>query len=219
MRMRTIVFVVIVITTLLFCPTAKTDTSVDIGVSIGDEGLRGFYLSVGDYYRVPEREVVIVRERGIPVQEVPVVLFIAKRVHVAPATIIDLRLGGNSWLNIMLKFGIGPEVLYVPVKEVYGPPYGKAYGYYKNKPRKKWHSIVLADDDVINLVNLKFVSDYHGYPPEEIIKMRSKGKNFVMIDNEVKKGKKEKSEKDKNNSEKGNEKKDNGKGKGQGKKK
>ncbi len=216
--MREIGLILIVISTLLVCPIAKTDASFDIGVSIGDEGLRGFYLSVGDYYRVPEREVVIVRERGIPAQEIPVVLFIAKRVNVAPTTIINLRLGGSSWLNIMLRFGIGPEVLYVPVKGVYGPPYGKAYGYYKNKPRKEWHSIVLADDDVINLVNLKFVSDYHGFPPEEVIRMRSKGKNFVVIDNEVKKGKKEKSEKGKNNSNIGNEKKYNGKSKGQGKK-
>ena len=50
---------------------------------------------------------------------------------------------------------------------------------------------MLSDDDVINLVTLKFTADHYGYKPEEIIKMRSTGKGFVVINDEIKKGKKE----------------------------
>jgi hypothetical protein len=98
-------------------------------------------------------------------------------------------------MDITLRFGLSPEIYYVPVRvEVKGPPYGKAYGYYKNKPRKEWGKIVLKDADVINFVNLRFISEYHGYPPGEVIKMRSAGKNFVVVHDGIRKGKGKKEE-------------------------
>ncbi len=48
---------------------------------------------------------------------------------------------------------------------------------------------MLGDDDVVNLVNLKFMSEHYGYPPEKIIKMRSGGKEFVSIYDEIRKEK------------------------------
>jgi hypothetical protein len=117
-------------------------------------------------------------------------LFIAKRAHVEPKFITDLRLWGNTWLDITLRFGLGPEIFYVPIGVmVIGPPYGKVYGYYKSKSRKEWKTIVLSDDDVINLSNLKLMSEHYAYPPEKIIKMRSGGKEFVSISDEIRKEK------------------------------
>jgi hypothetical protein len=177
--------------------------------------LRGFYLAVGDYFRVPEREVTIIRERRIPDEEIPVVLFLAARARVAPSVVIDLRLGGRSWMDITLHLKLSPEIYYVPVKgEVKGPPYGKAYGYYKNKNRKDWGKIVLSNPEIINLVNLRFISEYHHFAPEEVIRLRADGNNFVVINDEVKKGKAKEKEKGSKENDKGEGK---GKGKGKGK--
>lgn len=164
---------------------------VDVGISVGEEGLRGFYLGVGEYFRVPEREVIVIRERHIRVEEIPVVFLIAQRARVAPATVIELRRRGRSWLDITIHYGLSPEIYYVylPATAKVGPPYGKAYGHYENKPRKEWRTVVLDDDDVINLVNLKFVSQHYAYPAAEIVKLRSKGNDFVVIHHEVKKAK------------------------------
>ncbi len=176
--------------------TVQADIQLDLGISLGDEDGNSFHLAIGEYYRVPQKEVVIIRERGIPDHEIPVVLFIAARAHVAPAVIMDLRLHGRTWTNITLHFGLSPEIFYVPVNiEVAGPPYGSALGHFKKVPRKKWKKIVLKDDEVINLVNLRFISEHHGYSPEEVIKRRSNGKDFVAINDEFKKGKKGKKEK------------------------
>jgi hypothetical protein len=193
----------IILALIIFSPMGRAEASVDLGVSIGEEGLRGFYLAVGDYYRVPEREVVIVRDRHIPDEEIPVVFFLAQKAHVRPSAIMDLRLAGKPWLDISLHFGLGPEIFYVPVREtvVVGPPYGKAYGYYKKKPKKQWRTIDLSDADVVNLVNLRFVSDHYKYGPEKVMKLREGGKSFVAINDEVvkeKKGGKEKGEGRKN---------------------
>lgn len=207
--------IVFILLTLIFLfPPSNSEATVNLGISIGDEGLRGFYLAVGDYYRVPEREVIIVRERHMPDEEIPVVFFIAKMARVKPATIIDLRLVGKTWMNIVLHFGLSPEIFYVPVREgvVVGPPYGKAYGYYKKKPRKEWKAIVLGDDDVVNLVNLRFISEYYRYEPERVIRLREGGKNFIVINKEVEKEKKAGKEKVKEKEE-GRKEKTKGKGK------
>jgi len=167
---------------------------LSFGIVIDSYADEGFYAAIGTYYKVPQRDVVLLRERGIPHDEMPVVLFMANRARVEPSVIIDFRLRNRGWMDIMLHFGLSPEMLYVPVKRVYGPPFGKAYGYYKNKPRKDWKLIVLDDNDVINLVNLRFVSEHYGYPPERVIEMRAKGKTFIEINKDIEKEKKSKRE-------------------------
>jgi hypothetical protein len=181
----------LLIITILLCGIVRfANAAIDFGISIGDDGLRGFYLSIGDYYKVPQKEVLIIKERRIPDEEIPVVLFIAKKAQITPKSIIDLRIRGKSWAEITVHFGLTPEIFYVPVKEVKGPPYGKAYGHFKKRSRKDWKSVSLEDDDIINLVNLKFTSEYYNCSPEEIIRMREKGEDFVNINNKIKKAKK-----------------------------
>lgn len=173
-------------------PAVQADTRMDLGATIVNGDLRGFYLSLGEYYRVPEREIVVIRDRRIPDYDIPVVLYIAQRARVAPGVVVDLRLAGNSWMDITLRFGLGPDIYYVPVQRVYGPPYGNAYGHFKQKKRKDWHTIRLDDDEVVNLVNLRFISERYGHPPEEVMRMRSAGRSFVAINDELRRGRKEK---------------------------
>jgi hypothetical protein len=42
--------------------------------------------------------------------------------------------------------------------------------------------MVLGNADVINLMNLRFICEYHSYPPGEVIKMRTAGQDFMVID-------------------------------------
>jgi hypothetical protein len=196
-----------VIIILLCGLISSANAGFDFGISVGDEGVKGFYLSIGDYYKVPQKEVLIIKEKRIPDEEIPVVLFLAKKAQVTPKTIIDLRIGGKTWMEISIHFGLSPEIFYVPVKEVKGPPYGKAYGHFKKRSKKDWKSVTLGDDDVINLVNLKFTSEYYSFSPEEIIRMREKGEDFVKINNKIKKSKKEQKEKVKVSKKKGKKKK------------
>ena len=175
---------------LIFLTKGFSQTDVKAGISIGPEGLRAFYLSVGEYYRVPENEVIIVRERKIPDEELPVVFFIAGRAGVDPNVIVDLRIGGSSWYSISVQYGIYPDVYYIPLAVDPEPPYGKAYGYYKKRPKSEWKKIQLADADIINLVNLRFISEHYNYVPENIIKMRSEGKHFALINDNIKTEKK-----------------------------
>jgi len=201
---------------------ASAETQWNVGLSIGNEGIRNFNLSIGEYYRVPEREVIVVRERGFRDEELPVIFFISSRARVAPRVVIDLRSRGWSWMDITLHFGLSPAIYYVPIKEGrVGPPYGKAYGYYKKHPRHDGKRIPLTDDDVVNLVNLRFISEHHGYPPEAVMKMRAEGRNFVAINETVyedRHGKKKDDNGDRGDKGKKGRESWNEKGKGKGKK-
>lgn len=191
--------------------------NVSTGISITNGQLSNFYLSIGDYYHVPESRVVYVRDRyHVHDEELPVLFFLASRARVDPQVIIDLRMRRRmSWLDITFHFGLTPEIYYVPVRRV-GPPYGNAYGYYK-KHKNNYSKVILVDEDVVNLVNLRFMSDYHGVAPEVIMDRRGKGEKFFVMNNEFHEAK-GKNRNNKNNGNKGvkKENKNNGRGKGNG---
>ena len=140
------------------------------GSPISDGRLRSFYVAVGDHYRVSPRAVVDLRTRyKLLDEELPVVLFLAARAQVSPQAVIDLRLGKRSWLDIALHFRLSPEIFFVHVgQERIGPPYGNAYGYYRKYGRTgDWRKLSLRDREVIDLVNLRFLSEYHGVAPDD----------------------------------------------------
>jgi len=163
---------------------------VDLGISFSDGKVRSFYLAIGDYFRVPEEEIIIIKKRYpvIVEDELPVLFLIVREARVSPDVVIRLRQRGYSWVEIMLRFGLRPEVVFERYI-VYGPPYGKAWGYHKHHKRK----IVLTDHDIIVLSNVKFISEYYQEPPEVVIKYKERHPRFVDVHYvvyEEKKGKK-----------------------------
>ena len=156
-----------------------------VGISGGDDGVEGFHLSIGEYYRVPHKEVIVVHERGICDEELPVVFFLAQRARVHPDAIVRLRLRGMSWMDITLHYGLCPDIYYVPVRVVHHHS-GHDYIYYRDRRHHDWKHMRLKDRDIINQVNLKFISERHGYAPEKIIKHRFEGRSFTQIDRDVK---------------------------------
>lgn len=151
-------------------------TQFSVGITGSDRGIDGFALSIGDYYRVPNNEIMMI-QRSVLREEMSVVYFLARQAHRDPRFIADLRLHGLSWWDISLRLGLDPYMLYaVNTQRHYGPPYGVAYGY--DKPGK----YRLRDSEIINLVNVRFLSDYHRIAPDDIINRRRSGERFMHID-------------------------------------
>jgi len=173
----------LVVLAFLFLATPLWAADVGFNITIGAPG---FYLSVGNFFGYPEREVIVIHQRGIPDNDLPVVFFISRHAHVAPEVIIDLRVRrGWSWSRICAYYRIPPAVFYIPVDR-YGPPYGHGYGHYRRYPhRRDWDRIRLTDAIIINQVNLIFISKYYDYPPERVIRMRELGSSFGTIERRV----------------------------------
>jgi hypothetical protein len=161
---------------------------VDVGISVGAGGVRGFYLSIGSYFRIPEAEVLALRDRyRVRDEELPVVFFLAARTHVLPSVIVNLRVRGLSWLDIAFRYNLTADIFFVPVRvDKIGPPYGNAYGHFRRyRARREWGRMVLSDREVVDLVNLRFISEYHRIAPETVMEMRGRGEAFVAINDEV----------------------------------
>jgi hypothetical protein len=154
---------------------------ISFGLNVNGGGVESFYLDVSNYYQVPQAQVIMVRDRHIPDEEIPVVLFLATRAHVGPELIVQQRLGGRSWMDIALFYHLDPGIFYVPFQRDPGPPYGHAYGYYRHAKKNHWNKIRLGDADVVNFVNTRFVSEHYGYSPDEVARYRSQGGRFERV--------------------------------------
>lgn len=132
---------------------SQSSAQVNAGISIGSNGLNDFYLNIGNHYRVPRREVIVIHEERIPDDEIPVVFYIADRAHVSPRKVAAYRRSGCSWMDVTTHFGLGPDIYGRPVV-VEGPPYGHAYGYYKhNKHARNNDRVYLSDREIITYSN------------------------------------------------------------------
>lgn len=157
----------------------------DIGISGSDRGIDGFSLSVGNYYRVPQQEIMVI-ERSIPHEEMSVVYYLARQSHRDARFITDLRVRGLSWWDISFRLGLDPRTLYVVESRRYsGPPYGNAYGYDKHRKHR------LGDAEIVDLVNLRFLSNYHHISTDEVIDRRRRGENYNHINEYYQKNKKQ----------------------------
>ena len=172
--------------------TQNSIADINVGLSVGDEGIKEFHLTIGSHFGVHAKNVEKIKERSISDEELVVVFFLAQKANVEPTLIVDLRLKGNSWMTISTKLGLSTEIFYVHFVENPGPPYGKAYGHYKNKPKNSWHKINLDDNDIVNIINLKFITSRYGCTVEEIVKLRKRNKSYVSINSNLKKGKRQK---------------------------
>ncbi|HEX2868239.1 MAG TPA: hypothetical protein VHO03_14435 [Ignavibacteriales bacterium] len=147
----------ILLAAVLIMASVKIDAQINAGISVGPRGLNGFYMRIGSYFRVPQREVIIVRDRKLPDEEIPVVFFVARRAGVSPREVAAVRCQGYSWTDITYRFGLGPEIFF-PGRVFQGPPYGKAWGYYKHRRRS-----YISDYDIIRAVNSRMNSEsYYG---------------------------------------------------------
>jgi hypothetical protein len=179
MTLRWIAAGVVALSSIFMPRVAPAQTAVSVSARIGD-----FHVAVANYYQVPEREVIVIRERRISDDDLPIVLFMAREARVPPARIIALRESGRSWWSISVRLGLRPDVYYVPLAVAPGPPYGKAYGHYK-KPRHKWNTIVLSDADIVNLVHLRFLSEHYRIAPEYVIEARGRHRNVVAVYSDI----------------------------------
>ncbi|MBP7706133.1 MAG: hypothetical protein KA243_02690 [Candidatus Aminicenantes bacterium] len=179
---------VLALTAAVLVPAAAAAAQADLGISVSDGRLRSFYIAVGDHYRVAPRDVVDFRTRHrLLDEELPVVYFMAARAHVGPQVVVDLRIGRRTWFDVAVRLGLSPEIFFLPVRaERIGPPYGNAYGYYRKHGRGgDWRTLVLSDREVVDLVNLRFLSEYHSMTPDDIIVLRGRQTSFIRIHDEI----------------------------------
>lgn len=183
-NLKVLTYLLILMSLLIFFSLKHSyGKDLDVGISMENGKISHFYFSIGDYYRVPVERIIIIKKRYpfILEEEFPIVFLISQHCRVDPDIIIELRSRGYSWYNIMIHFGLYPERIFERYI-IYDPPYGKAWGYYKYPKKRK--VIVFTDRDIIELTNIKFLTEYYREKPEIIIDYRKKYPKYIEV-NEI----------------------------------
>lgn len=138
-----------------------------------------YYAGIENYFRLSKADMADQLGHGVSEEEVPVALFIARRAGLDPDTVWSVHGSGLNWMQVAWHFELNPWIFFTPLpsKAVEHTPYEKAYGAFSSRADK----VNLGDEDIVNLVNLKFISEEYGCPPEEVVRARTDGKTFREI--------------------------------------
>ena len=147
------------------------DVTLDLGLR---DDARIFLNVTNDYFAPPPVVAVdLVRRCPAPEDDYPVILLLARASKRPAAEILKMRLDYLSWSDIVYRLHVSPSVLFVGINRDPGPPYGKAWGYWRKHPRGERFEI--RDRDVVELAKLQIAAGYQHVSPAVIIAQRNRG--------------------------------------------
>lgn len=142
--------------------------------------IASFLRTVATHFQLPVDEVFILSEWNVAPDDVPVVLFLADRSGISPDVLVALRRAGNGWASITSRYGLGADLLHVPMSAAEAGPLLEAlYGRFEATPRNRWGSLPLTDDEVLALVNLRVISQGLSLAPGAVMAARANSTSFV----------------------------------------
>lgn len=139
------------------------------------------------YFGVKQAEVDAVRAQGLSDEDIPVAFHIAKYAKDSSKNVARTRLQGLPWIKVAQGRGLTSKVFNVPVAgNIDSFTYGPIIEKFRSVPQDKWNSVFLADDEVVNMVNLNLALNRYNYDVFKTMAMRDEGKGFVQLFHEVK---------------------------------
>jgi hypothetical protein len=161
--------------------SAPARAITDLTLSSPPEAKTAYILR--DYYGFPQSSVVAVQSARP--SEAAVILEIARSARVLPAKVVDLRQRGFSFWDILSRFGSSPSIFFVDIPrsrtDDLGPPYGKAWGYWRKYGTRWPRTAVLSDDDLIRVNDVKLHSLYFREDPYAVARAHSASSGHEVI--------------------------------------
>jgi hypothetical protein len=137
-----------------------------------------FYRAVSKFYRIGRDQLREVAAGAASLEELATLCHLARHAGLEAAEIVRLRGAGLSWTGLVSLLHLSRESFYVPLGRSRLAAPGASY---RKEARQAWATADLTDPDIVNLVNLKFLCEYYGCPPEHVIALRSMGWSFAAM--------------------------------------
>ena len=161
---------------LLACTALAPD------VAAQDAAHSDYFRSVARYYSLPASEVAILADWEIEPDEVPVVLFVARRSGVSPEAVVALRDSGQSWVALISRYRVSPSALHVPIRDdAQAGVLAAAYGHFRSTPVGEWNNVPLADHEIVGLVNVRVISQVLGLSAEQVAAASGSTPSWVQL--------------------------------------
>jgi hypothetical protein len=143
---------------------------------------QAYFRAVARYFQLPESELVILRNWDVPADEIPVLLFVARRAGVSSEALVALRESGRSWTDLSARYQIGARALHVPIHDTAATGrLGPLYATFSETPVDRWGTIPLSSEDIVALVNVRVLSQSLGLPPDDIMRLTADTLSFVEL--------------------------------------
>jgi len=151
-------------------------------LSAQDAARADYFRAVAGFFNLPANEVAILSDWEMPADEIPVVLFVARRAGVSPEALVALRSSGQSWSALTTQYRVNATALHVPIRD--DAPAGalaSAYESFRSRPVGEWSGIRLSDADIIGLVNVRVIAQSLALPAEQVLRQSSPGVTYVAL--------------------------------------
>jgi len=167
--------------TILLTALAAPASALEVNLSSTPEAKTAYILR--DFYGFPENDVVMV-QRARPT-DAATILEIARSTRTLPAKVLDLRERGFSFADILIRLGTTPSIFFVEIPpsraDEMGPPYGKAWGYWRKHGDRWPRDLVISDADLVRINDVKLHSLYFHEDPYQVVRAHAASNGQTVI--------------------------------------
>lgn len=157
-----------------------------------------YHRALAKYFEISDELIGEMAKMELPSEEMPIILYLAAKAKKPPLEIANQRAEGDNWMKITGDIGLSAEAYYMLIAgQIKSTTYKPIFATFNDTPKGKWKDIQFSDEDVLNIVNLRFISSHHDFSVFDIMTMRDKGHNFIKINNIVRLANEEKYRKEK----------------------
>jgi hypothetical protein len=143
---------------------------------------QAYFRAVARYFQVQEVEIAILGNWDVPSDEIPVLLFVARRAGVSAEALVALRQSGRTWTELADRYQIGARALHVPLHDVASAGrLAPLYSSFRDTPVDRWAEIRLTSEDIVALVNVRVLAQSLGISPDEIMRRTGTAVSFVEL--------------------------------------
>ena len=164
---------------------ASTDLFYDASLALKISDDARFFLNVTNRYYGSQQQAVPVLDRcPDPAFDFPVVMFLAQISGKRADVVLSLR-RKLPWSEVMVRLQVPPDRLFAGLDRDPGPPYGHAWGHYKDHRARGAKGPFAVDDRTVQeMVRLQIASNALRVSPYTIASERQRGVSvdrFVVI--------------------------------------
>lgn len=159
-----------------------------LGIALGAPGagaqepaaVEAYYRAVGDHFRVPEDEVSILADWNLSPDEMPVLLFLARRGGISADALVALKRSGRGWSELARRYGLDAGAFYVSLGEsASAGSLASTWELFQGVPAGRRSEVRLQDEDIVRLVNVSVLSEVMHVPPGRVVAAYDRSGTFV----------------------------------------
>lgn len=137
------------------------------------------------YYKAEQDVVTTLGKLLDNDDDVSVCLYLSQKSGIHPQDIMGMKRQGLPWKQIIKSLNVSPEEIFTEsgMYEIFGVPakFKHSYGELKKWQKDPNHSMDLTDDDVRDLVQLRFVVVNFGAPCINVMRSRNSGRTWTEL--------------------------------------